>query len=115
MEQILTDEQFLRELATLVGGAKGAGGLVLALFGVKVLTLAFNWRLGNLVGMWKLVIISGLTLAGGVVSQLVNGMPVSGAILNAATITAASVFLNQLYKQFQKIPEDRSRIAPPIK
>lgn len=115
MEQILTDEQFLRELALLVGGAKGAGSLVLVLLGVKALVLAFNWRLSNLVGVWKLSIVSGLTLIGGVLAAMANGVPLTGALFSAGTLTAASVFLNQIYKQIQKYREDKARIVPPLR
>ncbi len=115
MESILTDAQFFAELSQLVGGAAGATSLGVALLAVKALVLAFRWRLGNVVGLWRLAIVSGLTLVAGVVAAMANGVPFMGALLSAGTLSMASVFINQVYKQWQKYREDKARVAPAIR
>lgn len=106
MEAVLSDDQFFQELFALFGGAKSFSLSIGMLLLVKVLALAFKWKLGEYVGLWRLTIISGLTVMSVVLVNITSGVPLVGALFNGATFAALSVFLNQAYRQYQNYKKD---------
>lgn len=106
----LTDSQFFQQLMLVLGGVQGAGFSVLGLVLVKWLVAAFEWKLGDMVGVWKLTIISALTVVSAVLAQTSCGVPLSGALCNGAVFAALSVFGNNFAKQWKNRHEDRANI-----
>lgn len=108
----LSDSQFLQMLSQLVGGPKGAGTLAVVYLAVQGLALGFKWRLGQLVGFWRLTIVSGLTWVGGVLGLVATtGMSFAAAFTNAANLALLAVFVDQLKKQWQKKEEDKKQVV----
>lgn len=103
----MEDEQFFHELFQLFGGPKPAALSAGFLLLIKVLALAFRWKLGEYVGLWRLTIVSGLTLVSVFFVQYTSGIPITGAIMNGTFMAALSVFVNQIYRQWQNYRKDK--------
>lgn len=106
----ISDHQFFDQLMQVLGGAQGAGFSVLGLVLVKWLVVALEWRLGDMVGVWKLTAISALTVATTILAQTSTGVPVTGAVCNGAVFAALSVFGNNFVNQWRQRHEDRANI-----
>lgn len=66
---------------------------------LKVAKVGF---LDKIAGKWKLLIVTGLTLVGAVVANLVQGGSWQSILADGAVLTAAQVLFNQALKQFSK-------------
>ena len=106
----LTDDQFFQGLIQILGGVQGAGFSALGLLLVKWLVWAFEWKAGDMVGVWKLTIVSGLTVLSVVLSQTAAGVPVSGALCNGAVFAAMSVFMHNFYWQWKFRHDDKATL-----
>lgn len=101
----ISNDDFLKLLIESIGGAKGASALVIAGIVVKVLLAFlssnfFNQFFKNVSGAVKLLIVSALSLASGVIALMVSGLPLGAALVHSSTLTAFLVLFNQIYKQF---------------
>lgn len=103
---VVPTQEFIMFLLQSLGGIKGAS--TLAIVGV-VLQILFQFLHTPLFGSVfkkidssdKLLVILFLSMASGVVSlMLSSGLSFVAALLHSTTLTAFSVFANQLYKKF---------------
>lgn len=88
------------KLIESLGGLKGASTLAIIAFIVQLLMLLLRTQLGAFAGKWRLVVVLGLTMVGGVIALKMQGMEWVAAILHSSTLAAAQVFGHQMFKQF---------------
>jgi len=98
-----TQDEIMALLASL-GGLKGMGVLGIVAVVVQGLMLFFRTPLADFAGKWKLTIVLGLSLVGGVVGLVATGMAWLPALLHSTTLAAAQVFIHQLVKQVTEKP-----------
>jgi len=91
---------FITAMVTAMGGMSGLGALGIVALCVQLLMLFFRTPLASFAGKWKLVIVLSLSLVGGFLAQMFNGLPWYGALLSAGSLTAIQVLANQIWKQF---------------
>ena len=99
-----TQEEIASFLASL-GGIKGAGTMAIVATVVQFIMLLAKSGLGKMAGVYQILLVSFLTLVGGVVGLKMNGLDWGSAILHSSSLAAGQVFLHQLYKQFIKKDE----------
>lgn len=90
------------KLVQSLNGAQGAGTLVGVGVGVQAALLLARSKFSNLSGPAQLLAVTGLTMLAGPISLIVGGMAPVAAVTHSATLTAAQVFGNQLFKKFLK-------------
>lgn len=91
---------------------KGAGTMAVVILVVQGLVFALRSFLGAYAGIWRFVAISGLTWVLGTLSFMyVNHVPFFDAFLNGANLMLAQLFVNQAWKQYGKMSEDKKKIA----
>ncbi len=113
IQPVLTDvsnQDFLGDLLQSLGGLNGASALAATAILIKLLLkfLSTPWGqnvLGkafkDMAGGWKLTIVTGLSLAGGVIGLMTaGGLSAGAALVHSTTLAAFMVFSNQIYKQF---------------
>lgn len=101
------NDEFLKFLLASLGGLKGAGALAIAGFAVQAIIRllktpmvnSFFLRIG---GEWKITIVTGLTVAAGVIGLMISGVPLVAALIHSTTLSAFLVFFNQIYRHFSK-------------
>lgn len=101
------NQDFLNLLLASIGGAKGAS--MLAVAGI-VVQLVIKFMSTTWVGQWfpqltgavKLVIVTGLSLAAGILALMIPpaSLTLGAALVHSSTLTAFMVFGNQAYQQF---------------
>jgi len=91
---------FISAVVTAMGGMSGLGALGIVALCIQLLMLFFRTPLASFAGKWKLVIDLSLSLVGGFLAQMFNGLPWYGALLSAGSLTAVQVLVNQIWKQF---------------
>lgn len=87
---------------TSLGGLKGVTALGIALVVTQGLMAFFRTKFAGFAGKWRLVIVTGLSVASCVIALSASGVPVLASIMHAQTFAALQVFLNQFVKQFAK-------------
>lgn len=97
-EDPLPLSDFLMQLWNLLGGIKGASTLVIAWVVTQAVMMFFRTELAAFAGKYKLAIVLGLNVTVTVLGHMVAGLPVMAAVLNAGTIAALQVFVNELLK-----------------
>lgn len=101
-------DQFLLFLIQSLGGLKGASVLAIVGVAVQIIIKFLSSDLCNQIfkgftGAAKLLTVSGLTIASGVISLIaVSGMSPVAAIFHSTTLAALMVFVNQLIQHFSK-------------
>lgn len=91
------------KLIEALGGLKGASTWAVVAVAVQAVMLALRTQLGELAGVWRLVIMSGLTAGGVLVAALAAGTDLGAALVSSVFLAALQNFLHQLYKQlFEK-------------
>ncbi len=93
-------QQILAVLTT-----KGLQGLAAVAAGVQVIMLALRSdyvvaKFGDIKGKYRITALLALTLVGGVLSLMIEGMQLVPAILHSTTVAAFQVLANQAYKQY---------------
>lgn len=73
--------------------------LALVAAGVQCLMLLARSPLGEKSGRFRLLVVSGLSLVGGVVGLMTQGMAVGSALAHSSTLAALQVFGFELYKK----------------
>lgn len=102
VEDPISIPDFFTQLWQLIGSAKGATGLTVALIVTQGAMLFFRTELASFAGKWKLTAVLFLSLVAGVVTLKISGASLGAAIFNSATLTAVQVFAHQLIKQFSE-------------
>lgn len=111
----ITDLEFLQNFLSFVGGLKGAGALASVAAGVQLVmkliqTPFFAKMLPKITSAQKLLMVTGLSVVGGVLALMSTGSTLLQALLHSTTLAALQVFGNQLFKQFvekKKIEEKK--------
>ena len=98
----LDSGEALELLIKSLGGMKGAGALGIAYVITQGLMLFFRTKLADFTGKWKLLIVAGLSVVVGVMALKMSGLGWLASLVHGSTLAAASVFGNQLFKQFRK-------------
>lgn len=86
-----------------IGGYQTLGTLGLVALVVQGLMLVARSTLGEMAGPFKFLVVSLLTLIGGVLALNLSGMDWVSALTHSTTIAAAQVFIHQAVKQFREI------------
>jgi len=75
---------------------------------VQAMMLLLRSPLGEKSGRFRLLAVSGLTLVGGVVGLMTQGMAVGSALAHSSTLAALQVFGFELYKKLvvEKQPQE---------
>jgi hypothetical protein len=102
--------QGAEQILETVGGLQGAGMLAAVAFIVQLLMKIIQsekfmgGKIGNLAGKWRLLIVNGLSLVGGIIALMAppTNQSFIQAALNSQTLAMAMVFGNQIMKQFGK-------------
>lgn len=103
--EVIETNQFLQFLIQSLGGLKGATTLAIVGFAIQAIVMLLKTPLfkgvwEKLGSQWKLLIITGLTLISGVVALMISGVSIGAALVHSTTLSALSVFLHQIFKQF---------------
>ena len=99
-------QDFITFLVQSLGGIKGVSTLALVGIVVQILVMflktpLFGQIFKNVSGPIKLLIVSALSLIGGVSALMsVEGLTIGAALIHSSTLTAFTVLLHQVYKQF---------------
>lgn len=97
---VIPADQFMLSLFQFIGGVKGLGGLAMIAAVVQLLMLFFKSTLANFAGRYRLMIVAALTVAASIVGLMSQGMTLTAALINGATLTAVQVLAHQIWKQF---------------
>lgn len=90
-----------------LGGVKGLGGLGFVALLVQGVMLSLRSGYLPVSGRQKILVVSLLSLVGGVVALKMSGLGWSSAILHSTTLAAIQVFLSELNKYMFK-PEEKT-------
>lgn len=90
----------VKALFEALGGLKGLGALGIVALVVQAVMLVLRSAIGGLLGKFRLVIVYGLSIVGGVLALHLSGVGIGAALLHANTLAALQVFANQIYRQF---------------
>lgn len=99
----------LQNALQLVGGLKGASALTIAAAAVQALMFGFRTKLGELTGLWRWFVYSGLSLVAMVLAAKAAGAPWLAALLNAPVMTALGNWLHQLPVQASKAKTEKEQ------
>ena len=98
----LATSDFFTQVWALIGQGKGASGLGLAVLITQAFMLFFRTEMASFAGKWKLTIVTGLSVAVGIMALKTSGAEWAAAIFNSVTLTAIQVFIHQLVKQLKE-------------
>lgn len=99
-----SDTDVLAAILKLIGGIPGASALAIALSVVQTLAVVFSSQWGNLLGKYKLLAISAVSVAVPLLTALVSGTPLLAAVLSGAVLAALQVFVNEVIKHIKPEP-----------
>jgi len=100
LEEIATME-FMKALFASLGGLKGASSLGAAAMLVQLMMKFLKTPLGRKAGKYRLLAVSLMSMAAGVLAlMLTSGMGLGAALMHGTTLAAFQVFAHQLWKQF---------------
>jgi len=106
-EAPLATEDFLKALMDSVGGMKGLGSMGLVALIIQLMMLFFRTKLATFAGKWKLMIVYGLSMVGGILAMKVNGADWGAALVHANTLAAGQSWVHQLWKQFVEKKDEK--------
>lgn len=101
-KEVLDTTLFLKALMESIGSFKGASTLMMVALVLQLLMLFFRTQLAAFAGKWKLLVVYGLSLFGGVLAlkATVPGMEWLAAFLHSNSLAAMQVLAHQVKKQF---------------
>lgn len=107
----VSDLEFLQGLLSFIGGLKGAGTLAIVAGVVQLVmqllkTPFLSKLLPSISGATKLLIVSGLSVVGGLLVLMSDGQSFLAALMHSTTLAALQVFANQIFQQFSKKKEE---------
>lgn len=111
LAQPLQIQDFLQLLISSMGGVKGASSL--AIVGVVIqclmgfIRLSFSDKFFGKIN--KMVVIYGLSVVGGVIALMSQGISLQAALIHANSLAAYQVFLHQAIKQYA---DKKNDVAP---
>lgn len=107
----LPDADFWGELLKFLGSIKGQTtmGIVAAL--VQLAMMFFRTSMGDLAGVWKWVIVSGLSMVGVLLASMAAGNSFLVSITSGAVLAAFQVWLHQLIKTISDAKEAKMMVS----
>lgn len=100
---VLPDDQFVMLLFQSLGGLPGMSALAIAGVATQLVAKFLNTQLMSKVwqqipGIWKIVSVLSLTLVGGVLGMMSQGVSLGAALVHSTTLSALMVLANQIYQ-----------------
>lgn len=92
--------QLLLEIVAFIGSTGGMSILAIAAGAAQLLLKVASSSIGDLAGKYKLLIVSGVSVASVVLGGLLAGSPLFSVILSGAGLAAIQVFIHQIYTHF---------------
>lgn len=87
----------VQDIITAVGGIKGAGTLAIVALICQILMVGLKSKLGTFAGGWQLVIVTGLSLIGGVANYaIMHDVTIGAALVSGFGLAAIQVFGHQV-------------------
>lgn len=77
----------------------------------QILFIGARTRLGDMLGMHKLLILCALNVVVLMLGNFARGADFAQIIFDAPTLIGIQVLVDQLYKQYRKMGEDREKIS----
>lgn len=105
-----TPEEWGAILVSVTSGQLSVLAIVAAV--VQVVMLVLRTKLGEHAGKLRLVLVSLMTVVGGVLALKVKGMEWGSALVHSSVLAAAQVFMYDLYKYLkpdQVVPAETKR------
>jgi len=102
VEEVFPTEQWIMDLFSGLGGLKGASTLAIVALIVQLIMKFFKTPLANFAGKYRLIVVSGLTVIGGMVGLVAQGSTWLSALVSASVIAAIQVFFHQIVTQYKK-------------
>lgn len=99
--QPLPDSSFWQGLLAFVSGWKGQSTLAIVAGLVQLGMVFFSTSMGDWAGIWKWVIVSGLSMLGVALAAMLQGSSLLVALTSGAFLAAAQVWIHQLLKLWQ--------------
>lgn len=99
---VMSDDMFVQELFKSLGGVAGMSALAIAGMVTQLVAKFLNTNLMSKVwqqipGIWKIVTILSLTMVGGVLGMVSQGVSWGAALIHSTTLSALMVLANQIY------------------
>lgn len=94
---------FLREALNFLKSLKGTTPLAIVAAFVQLTIVFFRTPFGNFAGIWKLVVVTALSVVYALVSGLLQGHGFIDSILSGGSISAWSVLINEVLKHFKQM------------
>lgn len=109
-EEEISNQDFLEFLLQSLNGVQGLTAMGIAALVTQIIVGALKTPLvggyfQKLAGRFKLLIVSGISLASGIISLKVAGLDWTVIFVHSFVLTAAQVFAHQAFLQFVKKPE----------
>lgn len=99
-------------LYSSLNGMKGIGGLGIVAVIVQGLMLLLRSQFGSMAGHFRLLALSALTLAGGVLALRMQGLAWPAVLMHSGTLIAGQVFVHQMWTQINAAPAKPVDPAP---
>lgn len=96
----IENTDFILELLKSMGGFKGASMMAAAVLVTQLLMKAFQTKLADKAGKWRLLAVTFFSLASGILALKLSGIDWMAAVMHSTTLAALQVFVNQFKKQF---------------
>jgi hypothetical protein len=100
INETIGTEVWILEIIGQLGSLKGAGAMAIAAFATQAVMRFFKTPLAKFAGKWRLLAVSGLTVASMVVAGLAQGLDFGAIMAGSGMLASVQVFLNQAWKQF---------------
>lgn len=94
--------QFWVQLVAVLSGLKGISTIGAAVLLSQLVMTFFRTQFGDFAGIWKLVIVTGLSLLVTILGNLQSGMNFMAALFAGGTIAAVQVFVNEILKHVKQ-------------
>jgi hypothetical protein len=107
LSQNIEVQDFLSFLVQSMGGLKGASSLAIVAMIVQGLVMVMRLKFADkFVHGYKLLIVYGLSMVGGVLTLMSQGIDLQAALIHANSMAAYQVFFHQVIKQIAEKKND---------
>jgi hypothetical protein len=97
-------------LSTQIHGLLGLGLFGIAFLIVQVLFLLFRTSVGQVLGVYQLLVLSALSVLVTIGAKIVTGQPLISVLTDGPTLIAYQVLINQVMKQWKKMGTDAASL-----
>ena len=107
----LPDSSFWQQLLAFVSGWKGQSTLAIVAGLVQLGMVFFSTSMGDWAGLWKWVIVSGLSMLGVLLGGVLTGNSWIASLTSGAFLAAAQVWIHQLLKLWQDAKQQKLSVS----